>query len=206
MSTSMNQNATVAVPPSTRISCLLACWPAGLLACFYLAFGLSFAVRSATSQSGCAFGTDALSANGICCNPDGVEAQVPAFPALTIDGRALEFTECRRNLRDQVSISIGAPQMENCDHFRIPIVITAGDWWLTGNFRAKYCRTWMDFDATGACRQRWRFLLNTDVTFSYDITNPPVILESFVPWCIVAGPGYRPHYSGHLDYQCAGSG
>ncbi|MBK9386879.1 MAG: hypothetical protein IPN34_18855 [Planctomycetes bacterium] len=119
-----------------------------------------------------------------------------------MDGRATIFEDCLRPATNLVSIVLQPPVQENCDHYRIRIKVSALGWTLDADFRAKYCRTWMDFDAQGQCRQRWRFLLNADVDFVFDELNPPPLLDSFVPFCVAAGGSHRPHYTGHVDYVC----
>jgi hypothetical protein len=156
------------------------------------------------AQSTCTFGPDGFDGNGVCCPNTGQEAQVPDFPDLLIDGRALAFDECVRDPREVVSIDIQSPVRVNCDHFRIDVTVVGGLWSFTGSFLAKYSRTWVDFDSVGNCRQRWRFLLNTDVSYTFD-NDPPYPYEGLVPHCVLGDPAYTPHYTGHIDYMCDAS-
>lgn len=179
-------------------------WSSRAFAALLATLGGALAPARLDAQSTCTFGPDGFDGNGVCCPNTGQAAQVPDFPDLLIDGRALAFDECVRDPREVVSIDIQSPVQVNCDHFRIDVTVVGGLWSFTGSFLAKYSRTWVDFDAEGNCRQRWRFLLNTDVSYTFD-NDPPYPYEGLVPHCVLGDPATTPHYTGHLDYMCDAS-
>lgn len=126
-----------------------------------------------------------------CCTP--AQSILPPFPGFQVGGNYCCITDC--DLEQDFDIRVLTSHFQiTCDlalvsFTSLPAAPTGPGY--TGTLVAKYSRTWVEIDATGAERQVWRFLVNGDLT----------VISGVAP-CPIPPGGTIQHLTGHIDYAC----
>ncbi len=170
-----------------------------------LTVGLLVAITSiatAPARAQC-FGPDNLF--GPCCAP--TSANLPNFPAITLPGLGVCWTQCAVDSQNPLTVALGAPIFGSCGVYGSPITVTnpaAPTQTLTGLVRMDYSRTWIESSTPGVVPvQVWRFVVKVDLSFA-GTPAPPLACPS--PTCL---PGQQTaFYYGYIDYaaSCNASG
>jgi hypothetical protein len=132
-----------------------------------------------------------------CCSPG--QAILPSFPPLSFPSRGACPLDCSVESTWPATVAFTAPFAIFTELFVCQMsVIGAPTPTNPAIVAMKYARTWMEFP-TGRSRQVWRFLVNTDVTYS-PVGACPAPWP--VPACanVTSNPPRPVHFMGHVDY------
>ncbi len=140
------------------------------------------------------FGPDVL--QGPCCQT--TLAALPQFPALTLPGLGVCWTQCSLDSQSGITAALGPPTAVSCGVYAVPFSATitaAPAQVLSGAMRLDYTRTWVESAVVGAPPvQVWRFAAKVDLSLS---PTPPQFLCP-VPGCL---PGAQTaFYYGYVDF------
>ncbi|MBK8975568.1 MAG: hypothetical protein IPM29_06555 [Planctomycetes bacterium] len=155
--------------------------------------GALLAPATLAPAQGCGFGDDGF-ASVACCSP--ANPTLPNFPGFALSAQYACIKDCSLEAQFPIRVQIqNVPVL--CDYAIIPITVLPGTTaspGFSGGLLAKYARTWLEPDATGAPgRQVWRFLVNGDLTPTGGAQPCPV---PPLP------AGVLPNFHGHIDYAC----
>lgn len=153
---------------------------------------ISITALSYPTSGQCFTGADNLS--GPCATP--TAANLPAFPAVDIEGAAICWLGCDPELESCVIVSVSPPVQDACGSYTadLNVVDCFGAFpLLSGSLVMDYTRTWGE-SFTGsppADYQVYRFVVKIDV-------SAPVLVPCTSPTCLVSEP--TAFYYGYLDY------
>lgn len=126
---------------------------------------------------------------------------LPAPPAITMLSNWGVISGCNVTSNQICTVVLGAPSYFECDYAIIPITVLGLSTMppSSGILLAKYARTWMEPDGSGALVNVWRFMLNTDLVMTPTAGCPAGAClppSTGAPW-------FKPaHFVGHVDYTC----
>jgi hypothetical protein len=148
-------------------------------------------------------------ADAQCFTPDGYTAtaccasvtpSIPAFPAITLPGKGICWTDCTLSAEVCTTIVLGAPNPSSsmCTQYKSTLEVfdcTTGGLILEGDVTLDYTRTWSEQVPTSSLPiQVWRFAAKVDMT-----SLPALLPTCPVPDCAI-GPGNSAFYYGYVDY------